>query len=410
MSSILILLAILVFLGAIAWATGPSDTAKPVAPEGASVLSLINRLKADTRIKVLAEYPDRVSIEMSKALLEKTSIIKEYLRAEQPGAEHAAFMVKSVDQTHGPLYWPLVFASKDEPPKYFMADGEQRLKNVGEDGLFVAFVKDWASIEDAMKDAVSANAARTPPNETDVLAILASGKLTVKEAADRTGMEETKVSRLAKLAAHRWIWDIVRKNVIGYVMAGKLFDACSSNPDKLAALQNSLEEEYKNAEAEAKHWTDVINRNPSAKYDAKAKARRHIPYYFKGKDWSTWEDALEAGRIEQRDGKWFITLQKEAAKKVQGVWIGNDKDWEETIALYGLFGSKVEEIDTDDLKKYLEPGGYSDQVRDRIEAHLKRRLKVEAAAEHPMPRSNPVAEVTAPEEPASQQTGFDVDN
>ena len=69
------------------------------------------------------------------------------------------------------------------------------------------------------------------------------------------------------------MWDIVKTNAIGYVMAGKLFDACKNNPDRLAALQNTLEGEYKKAEVEAKHWTDLINRNPNAKYDAKAKAR-----------------------------------------------------------------------------------------------------------------------------------------
>jgi hypothetical protein len=92
------------------------------------------------------------------------------------------------------------------------------------------------------------------------------------------------------------------------------------------------------------------------------------------------------------------------------VWIGNDKDWEDTIAFHGLFGSKVGEIDTDDLKKYLQPGGYADQIRERIETHLKRRQKTEAAAEHRMPKQNPVAEVAAPAEPTPQQTGFDIES
>src|SRR5262249_49498798 len=125
--------------------------------------ALLDRLKADSRIKVLAEYPDRVSIEIAKAIIEKESIIKEYLRAEQPDADHAAYMAKSVEQTKGMLYFPLLFASADEPPKYYMVDGEQRLTTVGSDERFIAFVKGgWATIEEAMKDAVSANAARTP--------------------------------------------------------------------------------------------------------------------------------------------------------------------------------------------------------------------------------------------------------
>jgi hypothetical protein len=223
---LLIVLAIMALFGATAWAVDHGDAASPGGPEGTALSSLVDRLKTDPRIKVLAEYPDRVSIEIAKAIIEKTSVIKEHLRAEQPDADHAAYMAKSVEQTKGMLYWPLLFASPDEPPKYYIGDGEQRLTTVGPDERFVAFVKDWATIEEAMKDAVSANAARTPPNEMDVLAILASGRLLPKEVSDRTGMDETKVFRLAKIAGHRWVWDIVRAGAIGYVMAGKLFEAC----------------------------------------------------------------------------------------------------------------------------------------------------------------------------------------
>jgi hypothetical protein len=365
--------------------------------------SLIDRIKADERVSYLIEVSgDRHLIDVPVALIEEHETIAK-ARAKAPA--NVDLLRDSITRTGDtPVYMPCVYVAGDEPVlRYFTVDGAQRVRACSAERLTVQYISRWTSIELALADSVSLNFARYEVGDQDVLSILNTGKLTNKEVADRTGRSEATIHRLEKVAGQPYCWEVIQAGVLGYVLMGKLIDACNSNRDKLQALQNTLTAKFEDARARAREWQHRIKTDKSRKFDAKAKAKAQIKTYFKDHNWDLWQLMLQSddGIFTDADGTLKLRLDEGTpSAKGKAVWIGDVKDWEAEIAVYGFFGAKVGDILTEDMKKIVDNW---DSIGDRVRKHLDRRLHVEAARKYPQPSQNPTAKPELPPEPSPQE-------
>jgi hypothetical protein len=244
--------------------------------------------------------------------------------------------------------------------------------------------------------------------DADIVSVLKTGLLTVKEVSDLTGKSETTVLRLEKVSKHDWLWSIIQSGAIGYSPACKLLDAADGNRDKLAALRNSLEARYRDAEKQAKHWRDQIRSQKGRKVDAKLRAKQRVKTYFEGVDWDDWEAAMEdAEPVKNGSGDLVLDLSDAdgSNRRSKAVWVGDTPDWQKEIAVHNFFGEKHEHIPVEDFDKVLSQW---DKIREKIEAIRRQKCHAEAQEAHPIPSSNPVVEVVEPEDPAEQTTDFEV--
>jgi hypothetical protein len=365
--------------------------------------SLIDRIKQDDRVTYLIEVTGgRHLIDVPVALLEEHEVIAK-ARAKSPA--NVDLLRDSIGKTgNAPVYTPCVYVAGDEPVlRYFIVDGTQRVRACSAERLTVQYIGRWISIEAALADAVSLNFARYEPTDQDVLSILSGGKLTNKEVADRTGRSEATIHRLAKVAGQPYCWEVIQAGVLGYVLMGRLIDACNSNPQKLQALQNTLTEKFRDASAKAKEWQHRIKTDKSRKYGGKEKAKAQVKTYFRDFSWDLWQMLLESddGIDTAADGRLRLRLDDKApGAKGKAVWIGDVKDWESEFAVYGLFGSKMSEVLTEDLQSVWNRWDY---ITKMVRAQLDRRLHAEAAQAHPLPSQNPTVTPEPPPEPAPQE-------
>ncbi len=311
----------------------------------------------------------------------------------------------SMKKTEGPVYMPCVYIEKlaTSSLAVYIADGHQRLQSAKENGderITVQYMARWDGVKAALEGAVSVQFARYETTEQDVVSLIRSGELLQAQIARLTGYDESRVSRLAKVASPEveYLYKAVQKNVIGLGMAGKLVDACKENRDKMIALRNTFNRKYQEAEEKAKFWENKI-KSSKKKWDKKTKDKARIATYFRDTDWSAWADALEDDEgIENRDGQLVLRIDDGAASRVgkSGVRIGDVSEWSKEYALYGLFGKKIEEVDPRDLDDVL---GDWDYLRSVLEAIRDGR---------PVPAKNPVVETQPPESPVPQQPSMTV--
>lgn len=311
----------------------------------------------------------------------------------------------SMKKTEGPVYMPCVYIEKlaTSSLAVYIADGHQRLQSAKENGderITVQYMARWDGVKAALEGAVSVQFARYETTEQDVVSLIRSGELLQAQIARLTGYDESRVSRLAKVASPEveYLYKAVQKNVIGLGMAGKLVDACKENRDKMIALRNTFNGKYQEAEEKAKFWENKI-KSSKKKWDKKTKDKARIATYFRDTDWSAWADALEDDEgIENRDGQLVLRIDDGAASRVgkSGVRIGDVSEWSKEYALYGLFGKKIEEVDPRDLDDVL---GDWDYLRSVLEAIRDGR---------PVPAKNPVVETQPPESPVPQQPSMTV--
>ncbi len=305
----------------------------------------------------------------------------------------------SMKKTEGPVYMPCVYIEKlaTSSLAVYIADGHQRWQSAKENGderITVQYMGRWDSVKTALEGAVSVQFARYETTEQDVVSLLRSGELLQAQIARMTGYDESRVSRLAKVASPEveFLYKAVQKGVIGLGMAGKLVDSCKENRDKLAALRNTFTRKYNEAEAQAKFWDNRI-KSSKKKWDKKTKDKARIATYFRDTDWSAWVDVLEDDDgIENQGGQLVLRIDG-AVRRVgkSGVRIGDVSEWAKEYALYGLFGKRIEEVDPKDLDEVLEDWDYLRKVLEAIR-HGK-----------PVPAKNPVVEPQPPQPPATQQ-------
>jgi hypothetical protein len=305
----------------------------------------------------------------------------------------------SMKKTEGPVYMPCVYIERlaTNSLAVFIGDGHQRLQSAKENGderITVQYMARWDSVKAALEGAVSVQFARFETTEQDVVSLIRSGEILQAQIARLTGYDESRVSRLAKVASPEveYLYQAVQKGVIGLGMAGKLVDACNENRDKLTALKNTFTRKYQEAEGKAKFWDNKI-KSSRKKWDKKTKDKARIATYFRDTDWSAWVDALEDDEgIENLGGQLVLRLDG-AVRRVgtSGVRIGDVSEWSKEYALYGLFGKRIEEVDLKDLGEVLDDWDY---LRSVLEAIRDGR---------PVPAKNPVVEPHPPEPPAPQQ-------
>jgi hypothetical protein len=371
-------------------------------------LMIIESIKKDSDVTYIAEIDgDRHLIKVPLGILQEHDKISK-IRHDSP--DNVDLLQNSMKQTGGTsVYTPCVYVElKEGKPVFWIADGHQRVKAAkanGDKTIVVQYVSRWQNVTDAMRDTMGLQWARYDVSDDDIISIIQTGKLTNKEISVGTGKSEAVVSRLAKLAGHAWLQQMVKDRVLGYNNAAMLIDAAGSNSAKLSALQLSLTEKYDEAKEQATRWSNRIKTDRRA-WDSKAKAKAKIATYFKDVDWKQWKFVLESeDPVQDTDGSYHLDFGADSSVTGKGVWIGDIKDWEKEIAVHGFFGSKIDELNTEDIVDVLENW---DDIRLKIEAIRDRRLHAEAAKSHPIPSSNPIEDISSPEPPEDQDVEMSI--
>lgn len=321
---------------------------------------------------------------------------KDFIQIRGQDPKDISILQSSMKETSGPLYMPCLYVelSGDELT-LFVADGHQRLdgaKANGDKTIVCQYISRWDSVEKAMADAVSLQWARFEPVEADIVSLIRCGKLTQAEIARKTGHPESKISRLAKVAASKldWLYKAVKDSILGLGLAGKLVDACNDNADKLAALQNTFQQTRDNFEEQRKRWANHMKAH-KRKWDRKTKDKAKIATYFKEMDWTAWIDALEADDgITEIAGRKFLKIDETTAATKSGVRIGDSSDWKKEFAVYGIFEQKIEDVDPDDINYVLDNW---EPLRD---------ILVAIRDKKELPSLNPIKTVDIPPPPTVQ--------
>lgn len=308
-----------------------------------------------------------------------------------------SLLQSSMKETEGPLYMPCLYAEfHGEQLKLFVVDGHQRLASakVNHNKTIVCqYVSRWDTAQKAFREAVGVQWAHYEPTEADVVSILRSGKLTQAEIASKTGLTESKVSRLAKVADEdlAWLYGAVKDGIIGLGMAGKLVDACNKNGDKLTALKNTFVAKREMAEEQRLYWENHM-KSRKRKWDKRTKDKAKIATYYKGFDWNPWVDALDADEgIVEVNGVPCLDLDETTTATKSGVRIGDVSEWKKEFAIYGLFEKKIDEVDEEDIGYVLERWDYLREVLTAIRDG------------ESIPSLNPTKMIPAPPPPTSQK-------
>jgi hypothetical protein len=138
----------------------------------------------------------------------------------------------------------------------------------------------------------------------------------------------------------------------------------------------------------ADFWANEM-KGKKRKWPKQARDKARVSTYFKGTSWKEWEDALQdPDGIEQTpDGGCRIRFEEEPSSKKAPVRIGDAMDWKQSFALFDFFGKKHDDVATEDIAMVLRR---FPEVRAKIEAIYRQRVREEAAMEEATPPSNPV--------------------
>lgn len=306
----------------------------------------------------------------------------------------------SIKETDGAVYMPCLYIEliDDSSLAIYVVDGHQRVdaeKANGSKTITAQWISRWDTPEKAFRGAVGVQFAHFHPVEPDVISILRTGKLTHAEIASKTGLTQSKVSRLAKVADQSldWLYTAVQDKILGLGVAGKLVEACDNNRGKLAAFQNTFCDKRDKAEQQRLYWENHM-KSRKRKWDRKTKAKAYIATYFKDVDWNTWIDALKSN-----DGKApYLELDGDTKPKKLGVRIGDKSDWQKEFALYGLFEKAIDSVDPQDIDDVLK---HWDQIGDILRA---------IRDQEDIPSINPTEEPSPPPPPNPQQPDMAVDD
>jgi hypothetical protein len=109
-------------------------------------------------------------------------------------------------------------------------------------------------------------------------------------------------------------------------------------------------------------------------------------------------------RSDLKDGKSDLQIKQGGGRRTKSIRVGDDEEWRDTIAIFGLDGTKIDEATTEDLTVLL--GGW-DSIYDRLRAIVEHRLGTELK----IPSRNPAREKETRVEPKEQGTkDFTVNN
>ena len=369
---------------------------------------IINAVKNDQDVTYIVEINgDRHLIEVPLEILREHDEISK-IRHDSP--KNVDLLQDSMKQTGGTsVYTPCVYVELEgDKPVYWIADGHQRVRAAkanGDKTIVVQYVSRWQEVSDVMFDTMGLQWARYEVSDDDIISIVQTGKLTNKQIAVGTGKSDSVISRLAKLADHMWLRKMVKDRVLGYNNAAMLIDAAGNNSKKLSALKQSLTKKYDEAKENATRWSNRIKTDRRA-WDSKAQAKAKVATYFKDVDWKQWKFVLETeDPVQDADGNYHLEFADAKVGGGKGVWIGDIKDWEDEIAVHGFFGSKINDLNTEDIVNILNNW---DDIRLKVKAIRDRRLHAEAAKKFQIPSSNPVEAIPTPEPPEDQDVKMDI--
>jgi hypothetical protein len=369
--------------------------------------NIVDRIKADKRVEYICPLDgDRHVLKVPVNLIEEHNKLTK-VRGASP--QEVDLLTKSMARTGNTSIYPVCLHVEGGPAdvlKYFVADGHQRLRAAranGLDSLTCLYIGRWRTAEDALQESVQLQYARYEPQDRDLLSL--AKLMSVKELADFTGKSETTLNRFAAVAEHEWFWPPIEDAMLGYSSAARLLKACNKNPDKLAALENTIKEKHEWAKAQAKKWKDKLSQR-KRDWDKRSRDKTKVATYFKGFKWSDWVALLEAddGIVKGEDGRLHLRLDAEKPKGV-AVRIGDEADWEKQIAVYNFFEAPVAAVTVEDIDEFLVEMPFVEQMLQAIRA---RKLREEGRIEHPLPTRNPAIMPATPPEPEPQQSRMKV--
>ena len=343
---------------------------------------------------------DRHILDVPIGLIEKHPMFLQ-IRGKDPS--DLSILSSSMKETEGPVYMPCLYAElAGGNLKLFVADGHQRLASAkanGDEAIVCQYLSRWDTAEKAFSECVGVQFAHFHPSEEDVLSILRSGKLTQAQVASKTGLSESKVSRLAKVADEtlEWLYQAVKDGLLSLGVAGKLVDACNKQPDKLAALECTFSRKRAEAEEKRLFWENDMKAR-KRKWDKKTKDKAKITTYFKNVNWNVWTDALEADSgIVTVDNVHSLKVDDTSSPTKSGVRIGDVSDWKNEFAIYGFFEKPIDAVDPQDVGYIL---AHWDEIREMLVAIQESKT---------IPSLNPIVPVTPPSAPTPQQPRMTVD-
>ena len=363
-------------------------------------IDIVQRIKEDKRVKYMNEMEGgRHVIHIPLSLIETHPKLSK-IRGKDP--KEVDFLTQSMARTGNTSVYPIAIYAEfiDNVLRFYVADGGQRLRagNANHiEAMSCMVVSRWQTVDDALNDAVQLQWGRYAPTDRDLLSL--AKVMTVRDLAEFSGNSETTIARFAAVARHEWSWSPVEDGVLGYPAMASLLKACNNNPDKFAALQNTLTEKHRWAKSQAKKWKDKLSQK-KRDWDRKSRDKTKVSSYFKGFKWNSWVSLLTSddGVTRDENGRFVLRLDGEKPKGV-AVLIGDPTDWEKEIAVYKFFGAKVDDVAVEDIDEVLQ--AWPD-IRQNLETIRRRKLHVEAHGEHPHATHNPITTPVTPPEPEPQ--------
>ena len=323
--------------------------------------NLIDLIKDDPDVQYFIEL--RPGCHFVEVPINRLEIHRETLKKARGDDPQDVDLLKSSFEVTGggPLYAPVIFPEKqsDGTVKLFTVDGHQRIRAEKEkckDKIVVQVVTLWRSINEAFEVSISANFARYAVGEKDVFSILATECVGKDRLIQLSGFSASKIERLMLISRHPALVPLVLEDLVGASIMVKLIGACNKNPDKLAALTNALVQRRLEARKTAKEWRDRIKVNKHLKFEKRDKDKRNPKTYFRNLNWDGWLDALQDDLgdgdriIKREDGTYFLKPDATVDAKCVNIRFGDEGEWEECVALFGLSGTKISEIDPSQLK------------------------------------------------------------
>jgi hypothetical protein len=380
---------------------------------------LIDLIKADPDVTYLFEVSQgRHFIEVPIERLESHSETLKQARDEDP--QNVDLLKSSFDQTGDePLYHPAIYPEKqaDGSVKLFIVDGHQRIRAElanGKERMIVQVLTIWKSINEAFDASISANFARYNVGEADVFSILATRRVGKDKLIRLTGFSDSKIDRLILISEHQDLVPLVKEKLVGPAIMVKLIKVCDKNPEKLEALTNALVSKRTEANEKANEWKNIIRTNKHIKYDKRDKDKRDPKSYFKKMSWDAWEDALldevkESDRfVQQDDGSYLLDPESKANAKYVNIRFGDEAEWEEGIAIFGLSGTKRSDIDPTQLKKQIIDKW--DEIGQRLEEIYEDISTTSTAKRNERKASTPRRSRKATTPPKQQESNMNIDS
>lgn len=106
--------------------------------------------------------------------------------------------------------------------------------------------------------------------------------------------------------------------------------------------------------------------------------------------WDDWQQALTDDELEGSGTTITLNVSEGSSKQMAAVTIGDTSDWKKSIAVWGFFGTPIDQIDPSDIAMVADNW---EQIGEIIKAIRDGRE---------IPAFNPVEDVEAPDLPKDQ--------